>query len=123
MDELSQKILRKYPRTGFYNSKAVILGNKLCNNNLFGGDCYGQSYCDLDKEGCDHENIKCRSCQLIVCGCCYRDCPLCECDPKGKECYQCGHYVDDVEHWDCENCGMTICKTCYTECPFCEKYN
>ncbi len=56
----------------------------LCNNTIYGGDCYGDSYCSYKKK-CEHEDIKCNQCdKIIICGCCYYlhginicECPIC----------------------------------------------
>lgn len=52
----------------------------VCNNTVNGGDCYGESYCD---ENCNHKDIMCRECNILLCGCCLElqnggKCPCCK---------------------------------------------
>ena len=64
----------------------------LCNNSVHGGDCYGETHClcGLTDYGLQkfynrrrkmtpilHNEYSCAKCQMIVCGCCYSDCPHC----------------------------------------------
>ena len=52
----------------------------ICNNTLGGGsDCYGSSFCAGD---CKHEETRCGSCVLVICGHCLEllwedKCPAC----------------------------------------------
>lgn len=58
--------------------------NKVCNNTVFFGDCYGESYhTKYDHRTrtyqfvCDCVDKKCNHCQLHICGHCYDYCPVC----------------------------------------------
>lgn len=48
----------------------------ICNNTVYGGDCYGRSYCDNYSECLkDHPNQFCEECKVYICGCCdYHKC-------------------------------------------------
>lgn len=66
----------------------------VCNNSISGGDCYGQTMCackcflyDVNYFKCYtkplnkndlHHDYKCKNCDIIVCGCCYSECPECK---------------------------------------------
>jgi len=121
--ELCQKIQNRWPTIKKINIECIINYNLLCNNTIHSGDCYGQSYCEYNKNGCGHENIKCKSCEFVVCGHCYQECPLCQTDPKGEKLYGCEHYISETTHRECPTCGMKICYQCHDKCPICKYYN
>ncbi len=122
----------------------------ICNNNE-GGDCWGDSFCSSystrRKTGeifctrtCDHENWKCSTCNLLICGCCYfNKCPKCgnkpdeitttsglrlnrtgsEASSKGSEasndepeCTWCGGIITDHDLTKCDSCQKIFCKIC-----------
>lgn len=65
--------------TGDIYENAQNLFGRVCNNTLYGGDCYGSSYCFGD---CDHQDVRCTKCQIVLCGHCLalrflNKCPKC----------------------------------------------
>lgn len=65
----------------------------LCNNSIYGGDCYGETMCvckcflydknfhkyytkEPRREDLHHD-FKCNVCVFNICGCCYSSCPNC----------------------------------------------
>lgn len=46
----------------------------ICNNSVSGGDCFKDTFCDLQ---CNHQDKLCQNCKFLICGCCYSKCPCC----------------------------------------------
>jgi hypothetical protein len=99
----------------------------ICNNSLYGGDCYGETFCP---QKCGHEDFKCLNCDILFCGCCHDFnsylCPGCEGDPEkiNKKCCDCNRLVsirthDEKEH-QCIKCNKLICLNClaYIKCDY-----
>ena len=117
--ELQQKILTRWPSICEFFLSSIVNYELLCNNTIYGGDCYGRSYC---RSGCQCGRVKCKFFGLAICGCCYQNCPLCEKDPNGDKCYGCDHYVAETENRECETCAKIICNYCHDSCPICKDY-
>lgn len=72
----------------------------VCDNSMYGADCRGQTICickcflydknfgkyygntKMNKNQLHHD-FKCKKCNIIICGCCYNECPITMC--KGDE--------------------------------------
>jgi hypothetical protein len=99
-----------------------------CNNTIYYGDCYGESYC----YNCDCQNFICESCEnMEICGHCYycyilfKICPSCKRETKIKEpsriCDWCAtELVTDDElcliHYICTCCDNLLCVECICQC-------
>lgn len=46
----------------------------VCNNTVNGGDCYGETFCQPE---CGHKEIWCLTHRVMICTCCYPECPSC----------------------------------------------
>lgn len=86
-----------------------------------------------------HKNFKCIYCKILVCACCYENCPGCgysDIDKyrKIEDTYtcrdECNGFVDclckiyefkEDPHVDytCKTCSHTICTCCFQTCPHC----
>lgn len=103
----------------------------LCNNTLWGGDCYGSTRCNNDSvpiklggpyklsngKKCDHDNFQCKTCHFTVCNCCYEiNCPLCG-PPSSLNCWK--HTTQTAKYIECQICGSLLCGSCETPCVYC----
>lgn len=105
----------------------------LCNNTLWGGDCYSSTGCHNDSvpiklggpykltndKKCYHNNFQCKTCDFIVCNCCYEiECPLCGL-PLSLNCWK--HTTQNAKYLECQSCGSLLCESCKIPCAYCSE--
>ena len=115
----------KWPMLTFDNMMTT-----LCDNTLWGADCYGSTRCGNWNRGiyhkiCSDQNFLCDVCNFMVCACCNGEtCPLC--GPKQivfKTLLSCFKHNSNDKYTECPSCDVLLCSTCDTPCPYCNLIN
>lgn len=76
LEALRTRITNTYPNYSYGMIDSLIKWKFLCNNSMYGGDCYGESYCN---DNCGHVDYICPCCNFKICACCsYHKSPFME---------------------------------------------